>query len=677
MQANFQPAASGAVETTNEVALKSAPKVTRPESPSRRDDDDDRTVEKKIGRRLDAFPDKIDLEDWPYRPTLQALPVEVNDIHLVPAVLDQGREGACTGYALAAVINYLLKQSGIARTVSPRMLYELARRYDEWPGENYEGSSARGAMKAWVRHGVCTDAMWPASCRGTSYLTAELCFEAVLSPGGAYYRVDFRQIRHIHAAISEVGIVYATLMVHEGWDKPGDSFVEVKSGQQETPLRLPIIERKGVADGGHAIAIVGYTNQGFIVQNSWGTDWGKDGFALLPYEDFMLHATDVWVAQLGVPVTADLWESGAADVRSGLFRAGEAISLQEVRPYVINIGNDGVLSDRGDYWTTPEDLHRLFRDTIPKKTKGWSKRRVMFFLHGGLNSEVDAAKRVIAYRDVCLENEIYPLHVMWESDWFTTTKNLIEDHFNIANERAEGRFLDHLREARDRVFELTVAYPGSKLWKEMKENAALASHGRKGGIKLLVDAVKAAKNDMREEDKAGWELHVVAHSAGAIMTAHATSLLLSIGIPWLTTQFMAPALRVDHFKDLMAQHVIDKKCPQPTLYLLSKVGELDDDVGPYGKSLLYLISNALESRRETPLLGMEKYLVGTVGELLSSPINALPGIVVAGVPGVPGAISRSDTHGGFDNDPDTLNSVLVRILGQLPRRAFTDRDLRF
>lgn len=35
------------------------------------------------------------------------------------------------------------------------MLYELARRYDEWPGEGYEGSSARGAMKGWVRHGVC------------------------------------------------------------------------------------------------------------------------------------------------------------------------------------------------------------------------------------------------------------------------------------------------------------------------------------------------------------------------------------------------------------------------------------------------------------------------------------------------------------------------------------------
>ena len=44
--------------------------------------------------------------------------------------------------------------------VSPRMLYNMARRYDEWPGENYSGSSARGAMKGWHKHGVCSRKHW-------------------------------------------------------------------------------------------------------------------------------------------------------------------------------------------------------------------------------------------------------------------------------------------------------------------------------------------------------------------------------------------------------------------------------------------------------------------------------------------------------------------------------------
>ena len=30
---------------------------------------------------------------------------------------------------------------------------------------------------------------------------------------------------------------------------------------------------------GHACALVGYTEAGFIIRNSWGRDWGRDGYA--------------------------------------------------------------------------------------------------------------------------------------------------------------------------------------------------------------------------------------------------------------------------------------------------------------------------------------------------------------------------------------------------------------
>ncbi len=39
--------------------------------------------------------------------------------------------------------------------------------------------------------------------------------------------------------------------------------------------------------------------------------------------------------------------------------------------------------------------------------------------------------------------------------------------------------------------------------------------------------------------------------------------------------------------------------------VLSNSNELDDSVGPYGKSLLYLVSRALEPAHKTPILGME------------------------------------------------------------------------
>jgi Papain family cysteine protease len=651
-------------------------------------------AEKATGYRLDAFPDRIDLRDWYYQPTLKSLPdTLLNNLHISSKmILDQGQEGACTGFALAAVVNYLRTLHKLPIGVSPRMLYEMARRYDEWPGENYEGSSARGAMKGWVRHGVCLNRTWRQDQHGIQNMTDKVIREANQVPGGAYYRIKPGTVRDLHAALNETGILYATLMVHEGWAEPGPIKAKieyVRNGRNAT-LSLPVIQRKGRSDGGHAIAIVGYTQQGFVIQNSWGSGWGAGGFALLPYEDYLVHTTDVWVAQLGVPVSMDLWEAGATDIDSGRYRGARSIPLSDIRPYVIDVGNNGKLSDSGDYWTTQADLDRLFTQTIPAATKQWKQRRIVLYLHGGLNSEGDAAKRIVAMRDVMLDNEIYPLHVMWESDFLSTMGDLFTDLFTDADRRAGGSFLDNLTEAKDRALELTLARSAGRLWGEMKENAELASNhsDNKGAMQLVTRYVDKAKKKLAAKDKAGWELHVVGHSAGSIFAAHALGILSSLGIPLKTVQFLAPAIRTDLFKDLILPAVESGGCPLPSLYVLSDELERGDSVGPYGKSLLYLVSNAFEGERGIPLLGMQKYIDGdkTLAKLYCKQVNGRSALVVSQglAPDksvTDGAIaqgcSASRSHGGFDNDPSTLNSVLYRILETKPKRLFTGRDLEY
>ena len=39
-------------------------------------------------------------------------------------------------------------------------------------------------------------------------------------------------------------------------------------------------------EGYHAVAIVGYDKNGFIIRNSWGTGFGQRGYTTLPYDDF-------------------------------------------------------------------------------------------------------------------------------------------------------------------------------------------------------------------------------------------------------------------------------------------------------------------------------------------------------------------------------------------------------
>ena len=629
-------------------------------------------------RTLDAFPDRIDLRDWPYQPTLAGLPDTLVNCAKVPAILNQGQEGACTGFALSAVINYLLAQRGpeyAGRIVSPRMIYEMARCYDEWPGEQYEGSSARGAMKGWSRHGVAVRGLWPDDLKGRGHLDAMVAKAALEHPAGAYFRVQHKEVRDVHAALSETGIVFCTIMVHDGWTEPGPTTVTVDNGIRA--VQLPVISRKGRAESGHAIALVGYTRDGFIVQNSWGEAWGQKGFALLPYEDYILHATDVWVAQLGVPVSMDLWTpQSAADTTSGRYRATREIPLAEVRPFIVDVGNNGELSQSGNYWTSEEDLARLFKETIPQAANlgSWKKKRVMLYLHGGLNTEADAAKRAVAFRDKCLANEIYPLHLMWETGPLETIADMLGDLFTSADDRAGG-FLDGLKNAKDRALELTASPIAGPMWSEMKENAWRASDHRagKGAIQLMKRYALDVLGAAGDEEKEKWELHVVAHSAGSILFAHAIEHLCSLGIPFKTLQFFAPAIRIDEFKQYALPHIQSGACPKATLYHLSEQQELDDEVGPYGRSLLWLVSNAFEEQRGTPLLGMKEFLKSEAA-LKSAAFNE---IIESAGPGVKDAECNTTSHGGFDNDAATMNAVLTRILGKKPKPAFEGRDLDY
>lgn len=115
--------------------------------------------------KRNVVPDRIDLRDRPYLPSVATAPSAVLEPKTNISVLDQRDTNACTGFALASVL-YHLQHSALRKTahlpVSPFMLYSMARRYDEFPGDPQidAGSSLRGAMKGWYKHGACANALW-------------------------------------------------------------------------------------------------------------------------------------------------------------------------------------------------------------------------------------------------------------------------------------------------------------------------------------------------------------------------------------------------------------------------------------------------------------------------------------------------------------------------------------
>ncbi|MEO4014156.1 caspase family protein, partial [Pseudomonas rossensis] len=167
------------------------------------------------------------------------------------------------------------------------------------------------------------------------------------------------------------------------------------------------------------------------------------------------------------------------------------------------------------------------------------------------------------------------------------------------------------------------------------------------------------------------ELHGMGHSAGAIFHCHFLSAAHHLRVPKLATlQFLAPAVRVDTFK----QHLLDllhkgEVAEKVTIFTMKKYFEKADDcAGVYRKSLLYLIFYALEEKRGTPILGLEE-------SLRDDPVlkqlfcldgkNSGPGEVIwsQSVSDTGRSASQSTSHGGFDDDPITMNSALLRILG--------------
>ena len=228
-----------------------------------------------------AVPDPFDARDLEYRPKLQALPPIV-DQRAGQAVLRQAGQ-SCTGHALAAVINTVLAhpappagrarpivRAGAKPRVSPYMLYRLARRYDEFPGEADAGSSLRGAFKGWFHHGAALEDEWPRLDMATE---PDLDDDRNLAawrerPLGAFYRVNPYRLDDVQSAITELYGIAVSAVIHDGWARP----VIVRKGSALHVIQRPVDARSA---GGHAFALVGYNEVGFLVQNSWGTGLGQ------------------------------------------------------------------------------------------------------------------------------------------------------------------------------------------------------------------------------------------------------------------------------------------------------------------------------------------------------------------------------------------------------------------
>ncbi len=723
--------------------------------------------------RLDARPDRFDLRDRFYLPKLvnlpQQYPPERVITSLFPAyrslVLNQGNEGACTGFGLAAVINYLTfrdhvrhllhdeKLEGEAllaaikaafpqpkrHCVSPAMIYHLARIYDEWDGEDYEGSSCRGALKGWHKHGICRRQFWPAptdtdfdpnrkpGTRGYFGPPSDVWQEdAPERPLGAYYRIDVASLNDLQSAIHEVGAVYVSADVHDGW--------AMEKCENLDQAIIPF-DSKVVAEGSHAFALVGYTRQGFIVQNSWGDSWGVKGFGILTYADWLKHGSDAWAVALGAVVGgASIVTKKGSRLKSASIKLGDGRGLSTSMFSWLR-GKDEADEDKSNSWN-PESkaglarchqhaivldrgqpLERLIipggRSTVDhvghhlpaQWLKEKATRRVVLFAHGGLNQEKAGIERVSKMAPWFLANDIYPIFLVWKTGPWETIGNLLGDEIQSIKDKLgpSGGVLDNLRDRFTRMLDeiserkdYYIEQASDRVlvraaWNDMKSSAESAA--REGGATYqLALALRALKADVPN-----LEIHLIGHSAGTILLGEMLRRLTqqrlrvkschlyaaACTIPFANRTF-APALEAGTLKpEALHQHVLS-----------DSIEKKDTCFGIYSKSLLYLVSRGLETPHKMPLLGLaaavspqpQKANALNQGNVDATPwandretkqeLKAwrklkLPVHVIEEEEFVSALNAKpaKRMHGSFDNDIHLINSTLSTILGSGPLNA--------
>jgi hypothetical protein len=325
---------------------------------------------------------------------------------------------------------------------------------------------------------------------------------------------------------------------------------------------------------------------------------------------------------------------------------------REISPFVVDMENNGRLSRSGIFRTQPSDVEALVGFHLSEARKKWGLKAadptdVAIYAHGGLTGEDAAANTAARWIPALYEQRIFPIFLMWETDLWSTLKNRLED-IAAGLPRATGGLVDQIQRYWNQRLERALAPAGTAIWAEMKQNAdaltyydpSLKRDDAKTGGQLLYEY--ASKSEPFTASPV--RLHLIGHSAGAIVHCHAVDRLATLGWKFESVSFLAAAARMDLFKRTVLPRVQDRTVRQfRSFHLTDTAEEQDPTCRPilyYGRSLLYLVSESFEGGTRTPLVGMDTYFQAEIASL------RLPG--------------------GFDDDRTTIASVITLIKGGKP-----------
>jgi C1A family cysteine protease len=210
---------------------------------------------------------------------------------------DQGTTGSCVGWATADSLLrwHFVKAGRIKNTelMSKRFIWMASKETDEFSSmpttfiEN-AGTSLKSALDVARKFGSVKEnvltfdggSLYPGTPETFYALAAQLkissYFNLSLNRGGS--------IEGWRRWIATNGPILTRLDVDRTWDD-----ADVNKGNMD-------VYKPNTRRGGHAVSIVGYTADRFIIRNSWGLGWGDKGFGYAS----LAYAKDAFTEAYGI-----------------------------------------------------------------------------------------------------------------------------------------------------------------------------------------------------------------------------------------------------------------------------------------------------------------------------------------------------------------------------------------
>lgn len=229
----------------------------------------------------------IDENDWELKQEMVASDDGVNAIEfsrrdLTPQVKNQGRIGSCVGHSGRVVYGDTLDFDG--KEPSAMWIYKKGKIHDPFPGEDYSGTTIKGACRGLIKEGCCEEKFWPYVDSEDAQMLEGAAENAAQYKINAYYTIPKQNHDLIKKALLKETL-WTSFRVHRHF------YYTPKSGIVDSEKYL-------ASDnvGGHAVAMTGWKiidgDLYWEFQNSWGTSFGDRGFFYLEsslYEQVLIN----------------------------------------------------------------------------------------------------------------------------------------------------------------------------------------------------------------------------------------------------------------------------------------------------------------------------------------------------------------------------------------------------